>query len=71
MTKTFSIKEQEEFSDDQILNSLEMREDSLKEQLSRATNDDMKLRLKKEIQGIKIDKLKRRVTLETEKYNNM
>lgn len=71
MTKTFSIKEQKEFSDDQILNSLEMREDSLKEQLSRATNDDMKLRLKKEIQGIKIDKLKRRVTLETEKYNNM
>ena len=49
MTKTFSIKEQKEFSDDQILNSLEMREDSLKEQLSRATNDDMKLRLKKEI----------------------
>lgn len=71
MTKTFSIKEQKEFSDDQILNSLEMREDSLKEQLNRATNDDMKLRLKKEIQGIKIDKLKRRVTLETEKYNNM
>lgn len=71
MTKTFSIKEQKEFSDDQILNSLEIREDSLKEQLSRATNDDMKLRLKKEIQGIKIDKLKRRVTLETEKYNNM
>ena len=71
MTKTFSIKEQKEFSDDQILNSLEMREDSLKEQLSRATNDDMKLRLKKEIQGIKIDKLKRRVTLEAEKYNNM